>query len=75
MHASEVQHAEFPEDSLIGESSRAATLHLVPPDEEVSHVIIDMLIDRAVRRQTSAIAEVGGPAAQKPVQLIAYFEP
>ena len=73
MHASEVQHAEVSEDPLIGESLRAAALHLVPPDKEVSHVIVNVSVDRAVCQQTSAIAEVGGPAAQKPVQLIAYF--
>ena len=57
MHASEVQHAEFSEDSLTGEASRAATLHLVPLDEEVSRAIVDVIVDRAVRRQTSAVAE------------------
>ena len=73
MHASEVQHPEFSEDGLTGEASRATTLHLVPLDEEVSHAIMDVLVDRAVRRQASAIAEVCRPAAQETVQLIAHF--
>ena len=63
MHASEVQHAEFSEDSVVGEPLRAATLHLVPPDEEVSHAIVDVIVDRAVCRQTSAVAEVRRPTA------------
>jgi hypothetical protein len=75
VHASEVQHAKFSEDSVVGESLRAATLHFVPPDEEVSHAIVDVIIDRAVRRQTSAVAEVRGPTAQKPVQLVAHYRP
>jgi hypothetical protein len=37
VHASEVQHPEFSEDRLTGQSSRAATLHLVPLDEEGDH--------------------------------------
>jgi hypothetical protein len=61
VHASEVQHAEFSEDNVVGEPLRAA--------------IVDVIVDRAVRRQTSAVAEVRGPTAQKTVQLIAYYRP
>ena len=75
MHASEVQHAEFSEDSVVGEPLRAATLHLVPTDEEVSHTIVDVIVDLAVRRQSSAVAEVRGPTSQKPVQLVAHYRP
>jgi hypothetical protein len=58
VHASKMQHAQLPEDVLPGEASRAASLHLVPTDEEVSHMIIDVMVDGAVRRQPCAVAKV-----------------
>ena len=45
-----MQHAEFSEDVLPGEASRPASLHLVPTDEEVSNVIINVIVNGTVRR-------------------------
>jgi hypothetical protein len=45
-----MQHAQLSEDMFPGEASRTASLHLVPTDEEVSHVIIDVIVNGAVRR-------------------------
>ena len=52
-----------------------ATWHLVPPDEEVAHAVIDVVVDRPVGRQPRAVAEVRGPAAQQAVQLVAHLRP
>ena len=58
MHASETQHAELAEHTIGRELMRATSVHLVPPDEEVTNMIIDVVIDRPVGRHPSAIAEI-----------------
>jgi hypothetical protein len=45
-----MQHAQLSEDMLPGEASRPASLHLVPTDEEVSNVIINVIVNGAVRQ-------------------------
>ena len=45
-----MQHAQLSEDMFPAEASRTASLHLVPTDEEVSHMIIDVIVDSTVRR-------------------------
>src|SRR5208282_4227530 len=75
MQASELARAEFPEEFGSGEASRAAVLHLVPFGEEASHPIADVVIDGLIGQRTRAVAEVGFPTRQKPVQAFAYVRP
>jgi hypothetical protein len=53
-----MQHTEFAKDTFRRELPRAASLHLVPSDEEVTNMIVDVVIDRPVSRHPGAIAEV-----------------
>jgi hypothetical protein len=75
VHASQAQHSEFAEDAVVGELTSAPSLHLMPSGEEVSDAVIDMMIDRPIGLQPSAIAEVRRPSAQKCVESIAYAGP
>src|SRR5207344_1867909 len=68
-------HTELPEDVFMREPARAAPSHLVPLNEEVLDTVIDMMIDGSVCLPTRAIAEVGRPTRQKPVQSVAYVGP
>ena len=67
VHASKPQNAEFPENNVTRKFPRPAPLHFVPSSEEVSHAIINMIVDGPIRLQPRAIAEVGRPTDQKPV--------
>src|SRR5262245_56762019 len=58
-----------------GEPVCAASLHFVPFAKEVPRAVIDMLIDRFIRRGKGAIGEVRGPTAQKAVQSRSHFRP
>jgi hypothetical protein len=64
---SETQHAERPEDVVIGEPVGAAAFHLVPSDEEVPHTVIDVVVDGPVGDQARPVAEVVRPAADETV--------
>ena len=61
MHASEGQNANLPEHQFAWEVSAAAALHLVPLSEKVPHMVVDMIVDRPVRLQPGAVAEVVRP--------------
>src|SRR4051794_14654080 len=75
MHASKTQHAERSEDLIVGETPCAAPLHLVPLAKERTSAIIDVVVDRPIGRHSRAVAEVGRPAEQKPVQPVAHLGP
>lgn len=44
-------HSEFPEHPFAREVTATEALHLVPLDEEVTHMVVDMVVDRPVRLQ------------------------
>ena len=75
MHASKTQHAERSEDLIVGETPCAAPLHLVPLAKERTSAIIDVVVDRPIGRHSRAVAEIGRPAEQKPVQPVAHLGP
>jgi hypothetical protein len=68
VHATKVQHAQFPVDIVMGETSRAAPLHFVPSSEEVSNAIIDVIVDRPICLQPRAVTKIRRPTDQKPIQ-------
>jgi hypothetical protein len=45
--AAKVQHAQFPEHIVTGESARAAPLHVVPSNE--SNAVVDVMVDGPIR--------------------------
>ena len=57
----------------MGKLSRTSSVHFVPSRKEVSHTVIDVIVDGPVCSLSAAIAEVRRPAAQKAVQFITYF--
>ena len=59
----------------IGEPSRASSLHLAPPAQEVTHPIAHVIIDGPIGHQPRAVVEVARPAAQQSVQLVAHLRP
>jgi hypothetical protein len=65
------QNSKPPEDQVTGESLGSAAGHLMPPTEEMSDASTDVVINRPVCPVARSIAEVGRPAAQQTVQLLA----
>ena len=73
--AGKALHAEFPEDFAPRRTSRASVRRAVRAGEEVPHAVADMVIDGAVGRVQSSIAEVRRPTAKKAVQSLAHLRP
>src|SRR5438445_2335546 len=67
--------SERPEDLLVRKASGTASWHLAPPAQEVTHAIIDVIVDGPIGHQPRAVAEVLRPAAQQTVQPVAYIRP
>ncbi len=75
MNAPELQNAERAEHHFPREAVGAARRHLVAPDQEVPDTRVDMVVHRAVGRQTGAVAEVRRPAVQKAVEAVPHLGP
>src|SRR5260370_17553598 len=45
------------------------------PNQKVTHLVVDVIVDRAVRRHPGAMAEVCRPTAQEAVQPISHLRP
>ena len=75
MDAPEVEHSEGAEHRLPGEAAGAVRGHLVTSNQEVSDAVINMIVDRAVRRQSGAIAEVRAPASQQAIEPVTHLGP
>ena len=63
-HADDVQHAKRPEHDLGWEALYAPPSHLATMDEEIPDAIVDIVVDRPVGLQPSAIVEVRRPTPQ-----------
>ena len=59
-----MKHPERAEYRLVVEAVGATRWHLMTPNQEVTDSVVDVVVDRAVRRHPGAMAEVSGPAAQ-----------
>jgi hypothetical protein len=66
---------KFPEHIGTAESARAAPLHVVPSNKEVSNAVIDVMVDGPIRLQPRAIAKIRGPTDQKSIQSVAHGRP
>src|SRR5438876_10530399 len=60
---------------MVRKASGTASWHLAPPAQEVTHAIIDVIVDGPIGHQPRAVAEVVRPAAQQTVQPVAYIRP
>ena len=58
MNTPEPLDSERAEHRLRGEAIGAARRHLVTPNQEVPNPVIDVVVDRPIRRQPGTIAEV-----------------
>jgi hypothetical protein len=72
---SQSRHAKIAEHRLLAERPDASRRHLVAPDEEVTHAVIQVGFDRAVRDVMGSRTEVTAPSPQQTVQRAAHFIP
>ena len=75
MNTPEPQDSERAEHRFRGEALGAARRHLVTPNQEVPDPVIDVVVDRPIRRQPGAIAEVCAPASQQAIEPVAHIRP
>src|SRR5580658_9284937 len=59
----------------MGKSPRCTVWNLMPPTEEVSNASADVMVDSLVGLGPCPVTEVGSPAAQDRVELVAHFGP
>ena len=67
--ACHLQHADFSEHNAPREPTTATSAYFVPSGEEVSHPIVDVIVDRPVRRHTRPQREVIRPSPKYSVQV------
>src|SRR5271168_5263026 len=75
MDTPEVEYPVCAEYRLMVEAVGAARRHLVTLNQEVTDPVVDVVVDRAVRRHPGAMAEVRGPNPRYAVQPISYLGP
>src|SRR5665647_257049 len=75
MNTAQPQYPEFTKHRSIRETAGAARRHLVTPSQEVNNALIDVVISRPIRRQSSPVTEVARPAPQQGVQSIPHHRP
>src|SRR5512133_3173274 len=75
MNAPEVEHPERTEHRFARKAVGAVRGHLVTSNQEATDPLVDVVVDRAIRRQAGAVAEVRRPAPQQAVEAIAHLGP
>ena len=72
---SQSRHTKFAEHRFHAERPDAARGHLVTPDQEVTHTVIQMGLDHAVRGVVGSGTEVAAPSPQQAVHRAAHLFP
>src|SRR5512147_1698644 len=75
MNAPEVKHPERAEYRFARKAGGAVRGHLVTSNQEATDPLVDVVVDRAIRRQAGAVAEVRRPPPQQAVEPIAHLGP
>ena len=75
MHRSKPQDPQFAEDRAVVEAAGAPRGHLVASPEKVAYAFGDVVVHRPIRKQACSVAEVVGPALEKPVQVLGDVRP
>src|SRR5512147_458218 len=75
MNAPEVEHPERAEYRFARKAGGAVRGHLVTSNQEATDPLVDVVVDRAIRRQAGAVAEVRRPPPQQAVETIAHLGP
>jgi hypothetical protein len=70
---SQPRHTKIAEHRFLAERPDASRGHLVAPDEEVTHAVIQMGLERAIRDVVGSGTEVTAPSPQQAVQCAAYL--
>src|SRR5262249_20152379 len=71
----EPEDSEFSEHHFIAEAAGAARWHLVTPPQEMPYALIDVVVNRPIRRRPGPVAEVRRPASQNLIQPIPHLRP
>jgi hypothetical protein len=72
---SQSRHTKIAEHRFHAERPDASRRHLVTPDQEVTHAVIQMGLDNAIRDVVGSRAEVTAPSPQQAVQRAAHLGP
>jgi hypothetical protein len=75
VNTAQLQNPKFTKHRIIRETAGAARWHLMTPPQDMEHALIDVIINRPIRRQPGPIAKVARPAPQQGVQPIPHHRP
>src|SRR5215471_9415412 len=75
LETAELQYAQLPEHRWDTEAVGAAGVHLVTPPQEMPYALINVIVNRPIRRDAGPVAEVRRPAPQNLIQPVPHFLP
>ena len=75
MDSAEVLYSQLAEHRFHTEALRAAGLHLVTPPQEMPYRLINVVVNRPIRRCPGSVAEVRRPAPQSLIQPVPHLLP
>src|SRR5215831_18201573 len=73
--SAELQYPQLAKHSFDAETVGAARWHLVTPPQEMSYALINVVVNRVVRRYSGSVAEVRRPAPQNLIQPVPRLLP
>src|SRR5215471_14777457 len=73
--SAELQYSQLAKHRWDAEAAGAAGVHLVTPPQEMPYALIDVVINRLIRRGPSSVTEVRRPAPQYLIQPASYLLP
>src|SRR5215468_8461588 len=74
-NSAELQYSQLAKYRWDAEAAGAAGVHLVTPPQEMPYALINVVINRLIRRGPSSIAEVRRPASQNLIQPVPHLLP
>ena len=73
--AAELQYSQLAEHRWDTEAVGAAGVHLVTPPQEMPYALIDVVVNRPIRRRPGSVVEVRRPAPQNLIQPVPHLLP
>src|SRR5215469_11262238 len=74
-NSAKLQYSQLAKYGWDAEAAGAAGVHLVTPPQEMPYALINVVINRLIRRGPSSIAEVRRPASQNLIQPVPHLLP
>src|SRR6516162_3332507 len=75
LNTAELQYSQLAEHRFNAEAVGSAGLHLVTPPQEMPYALVNVVVNRPIRRFPGPVAEVCRPAPQNLIQPVPHLLP